>query len=296
MREAQVDGQLDGSASDAAPRAGGEAVADPLTGPLTDPLTDPLTGQAAGSRWSGRPSGRTAWRVLVPLTALLAGLLFATSAATAKGTDLRAGRRTQVTDLISEQRKDVAVQERLAAGLRRQVADIQRVAAAGDSRVAVERARGDVLAVPAGLTAVRGPAVTVTLNDAPRRSGVTPASANPDDLVVHQQDVQAVVNALWAGGAEAMTLMGQRVISTSAVRCVGNTVVLHGRVYSPPFVVSAIGDTSGMKQALEQEPGVAFFRSFVDRFGLGYSVHSDKDLRLPAYDGPLELPHVTGTS
>jgi uncharacterized protein YlxW (UPF0749 family) len=253
----------------------------------------PAGGDAAAG---AGPSRRTAWRVLVPLTALVAGLLFATSAATAKGTDLRAGRRTQVTDLIAEQRKAVDVQERRAATLRREVADIQALAAAGDSRVAGERARGDALARPAGLTAVRGPGLTVTLDDAPRRPGAPPASANPDDLVVHQQDLQAVVNALWNGGAEAMTLMGQRVISTSAVRCVGNTVILHGRVYSPPFVVSAVGDTRRMQQALTAEPGVTFFRTFVDRFGLGYSVRTDKNLRLPAYDGPLELPHVTGTS
>jgi uncharacterized protein YlxW (UPF0749 family) len=237
----------------------------------------------------GRPG--PAWRVLVPVTALVAGLLFATSAATAAGTDLRAGRRTQLADLIYAERKTVDGQERGAAALRREVAAVQAAVAARDSRVAAERSRGDALAGAAGLTAVRGRGVTVSLNDAPRKDGVPPASDNPDDLVVHQQDVQAVVNALWAGGAEAMTLMGQRVISTSAVRCVGNTVVLHGRVYSPPFVVSAIGDPGLLRTALDDEPGVEFFRTFVDRFGLGYSVRTE-DLHLPAYDGPLDLPHV----
>ena len=56
-----------------------------------------------------------------------------------------------------------------------------------------------------------------------------PNESDNDDLVVHQGDVQAVVNALWAGGAEAMSIMDVRVISTSAVRCVGNTLLLHGR-------------------------------------------------------------------
>ena len=65
-----------------------------------------------------------------------------------------------------------------------------------------------------------------------------------------------MVNALWAGGAEAMMLMDQRVISTSAVRCVGNTLILQGRVYSPPYVITAIGDQDGMKQALDQSPEV----------------------------------------
>jgi uncharacterized protein YlxW (UPF0749 family) len=232
--------------------------------------------------------------VLVPVTALVAGLLFATSAATAAGTDLRAGRRTQLTELIAEERRTVDAQERQAASLRSAVARVQAAAAAGNSSVAAERARGDALAPAAGLISVTGPGVTVRLDDAPRKDGVPPASDNPDDLVVHQQDVQAVVNALWAGGAEAMTLMGQRVISTSAVRCVGNTVVLHGRVYSPPFVVSAIGDPQRLKIALDQEPGVEFFRTFVDKYGLGYSVRTVDPLHLPAYDGPLELPHVVG--
>lgn len=263
----------------------GQSTPDAASGGVSEAPSEPPA--------AGRPHRpRSAWQVLVPLTALAAGLLFATSAATAAGTDLRAGRRTQLTDLIAEEQRTVDAQERQARALRTSVAQVQAVAATGDSRVAGERARGDLLAPAAGLTAVVGPGVTVRLDDAPRRDGVPPASDNPDDLVVHQQDVQAVVNALWAGGAEAMTLMGQRVISTSAVRCVGNTVVLHGRVYSPPFVVGAIGETRRLRLALDQEPGVEFFRTFVDRFGLGYSVRTSSQLRLPAYDGPLELPHV----
>ena len=239
------------------------------------------------------PRQGRAWHVLVPLTALLAGLLFATSAATAQGTDLRAGRRSALTELISAQGDDVQRQERTAAQLRADVAALQRSAAAGNGRVAAARALGDAVADAAGLTPVTGPGLTVTLDDAPRQDGVPPASDNPDDLVVHQQDVQAVVNALWAGGAEAMTLMGQRIISTSAVRCVGNTVILHGRVYSPPFVVRAIGDTAAMREALDDEPGVQYFKTYVERFGLGYSVRRSRQLVFPAYDGPLELPHVT---
>src|SRR6185437_12861986 len=113
----------------------------------------------------------------------------------------------------------------------------------------------------AGLTALRGPGLTVRLDDAPRRAdGSRPAGARPDDLVVHQQDVQAVVNALWAGGAEAMTLMGVRVIATSAVRCVGNTLLLDGQVYSPPFEIAAIGDQVRLQRSLDDTEGVALFR------------------------------------
>lgn len=236
------------------------------------------------------------WSVLVPVTALGAGLLFATSASTAQGTDLRGGRFSQLTDLISSTATDVAEQEKEAAALRREVTDVGGVAAARSSTVAAERARGDSLAGAAGLEAVQGPGVSVSLDDAPRlKDGQPAASSNPDDLVVHQQDVQSVVNALWAGGAEAMTLMGERMISTSAVRCVGNTLLIQGRLVGPPFIISAIGSPGAMRAALSVEPGVALFQRYVDDFGLGYQVTSHKTLHLPAYDGPLDLPHVDRT-
>ena len=235
---------------------------------------------------------RRPWTLLVPLTALGAGLLFATSASTAQGTDLRADRRLQLTELIARERAALERRADAAVELRKQVEAASAEVAERDSRVTAAAAPRE-LEVAAGLTAVRGPAVTVSLDDAPRQPGRPPLSDEPDDLVVHQQDVQAVVNALWAGGAEAMTLMGQRVVSTSAVRCVGNTVVLHGRVYSPPFVVTAIGDPGALTAALEREPGVQYFQTFVERFGLGYAVERDDSVELPAYEGPLELPSVT---
>ena len=234
---------------------------------------------------------RRPWSVLVPLTALAAGLLFATSASTALGTDLRADRRLQLTELIARERAAVERRDRAAAELRERVQRESTAVAERDSQVAREAAPV-ALEEAAGLLAVSGPGVTVSLDDAPRRPGRPPLSDDPDDLVVHEQDVQAVVNALWSGGAEAMTLMGQRLVSTSAVRCVGNTVILHGRVYSPPFVVTAVGDAGALRRALDQDPGVAYFRTFVDLFGLGYAVRDERDVELPAYDGPLELPNV----
>lgn len=234
---------------------------------------------------------RRPWVVLVPLTALGAGLLFATSASTAQGTDLRADRHLQLTELIARERDDVERRQQEASALRSTVEGAAARVAQQDSRVADARAPAPLEAA-AGLVPVRGPAVTVSLDDAPRQPGRPPLSDDPDDLVIHQQDVQAVVNALWAGGAEAMTLMGQRIVSTSAVRCVGNTVVLHGRVYSPPFVVTAVGDPAALRASLEDDPAVLSFRTFVELYGLGYSVQTEAEVDLPAYEGPLELPHV----
>src|SRR5262249_55282869 len=112
------------------------------------------------------------------------------------------------------------------------------------------------------------------------------------DVVVHQQDVQSVVNALWAGGAEAMTIMGVRVISTSAVRCVGNTLLLHGRVYSPPFRIAAIGGADRMRAQLDSDPGVRAFQDAVAAFGLGYTVEPSNDISAPPFTGSVGLDYA----
>ena len=234
---------------------------------------------------------RRAWPLFVALTALGAGLMFATSAATARGTDLRADGRLRLTELIAREQQDVSSRARESDQLRGQVAGLVAQAAVDDSRISRASASAE-LELAAGLRPGRGPAVTVTVDDAPRQPGRPPLSDDPNDLVVHSQDLQAVVNALRAGGAEAVSLMGQRIVSTSAVRCVGPTVIVNGRRYSPPYVVTAIGDPKALRDALESEPGVDFYRTYVDRFGLRYDVRTERSVELSAYDGPLELPSV----
>jgi uncharacterized protein YlxW (UPF0749 family) len=231
--------------------------------------------------------------MLVPVTAMLAGLLFAASAHTAQGTDLRGGRFSDLTGLIDASSKNVRKQEQQAAQLRHQVETMTAGAASDSTSVAAERSHSDQLLGAAGLQAVSGPGLRVSLDDAPTHPGEPPLSDNPDDLVVHQQDVQSVLNALWAGGAEAMTLMGERIVSTSAVRCVGNTLLVQGRLIGPPFVIQAIGPTGAMRAALDVEPGVALFQRYVDDFGLRFEVTRASVLHLPAYDGPLDLPHTS---
>jgi uncharacterized protein YlxW (UPF0749 family) len=241
-------------------------------------------------RGRGRAGRSPVWSLLVPVVAMLAGLLFTTTATTAGGTDLRNDRRPDLTGLIAERKRQVAEDEARAADLRHDIEQQTDNLAGSDARIADQRARAEAGQGAAGLVAMHGPGLTVRLNDAPRRAdGSLPAGARPEDVVVHQQDVQAVVNALWAGGGEAMTIMGVRVIATSAVRCVGNTLLLDGRVYSPPFVITTIGDPDRLRQALDAAEGVRLFRQAAADFGLGYEVRVEADVTVPAYDGSLAL-------
>jgi uncharacterized protein YlxW (UPF0749 family) len=86
-----------------------------------------------------------------------------------------------------------------------------------------------------------------------------------------------------------MMIMDQRVLTTSAVRCIGNTLLLQGRTYSPPFVVTAIGDAASMSAALDDEPGVQLLLQYVNKYQLGYEVTSLESVELPAYDGTIRM-------
>ena len=144
-----------------------------------------------------------------------------------------------------------------------------------------------------GLTEVVGPGMRVALDDSSADPADLPGNPGPNDLVVHQQDVQAVVNAFWRGGASAVQVMDQRIVSTSAVRCVGNTLILQGRVYSPPFTVTAVGDVERMGEALDDDPQIAVYREYVDVYGLGWSVDTEAQVSIPAYTGSVLPAYAT---
>ena len=238
------------------------------------------------------PRGRrpSVWTVLVPVVALLAGLLFATSGRTAQGIDLRAGQTTELSELIRSRNRVVARQDEQLADLQRQVQTLTEQAASRDGDVAAATSAGAEGALSAALVPLTGPGVVITLDDAPQRpDGSLPVDARPDDLVIHQSDVQAVVNAVWAAAADGVAIMDRRLIATSAVRCVGNTLLLQGRTYSPPFVVTAIADPTAVRAQLAVSPQVRVFQQAVEAFGLTFEVRERDEIVLPAYDGSLDL-------
>ncbi|MGS0685585.1 DUF881 domain-containing protein [Nakamurella sp. GG22] len=234
-----------------------------------------------------RSTAAVAWRVGVLVVCLGAGVLLGTARSYSQGEDI-SNRSIDLSAVVRQAGQRVLAADAQAASLQAQID----AAAEGDVSPLVEAARDEVTALEpaAGLVAVEGPGMSVSMSDAPRDAdGNYPAGVDPDDLVIHQQDVQSVVNAMWAGGAEAMMIMDQRVLTTSAVRCIGNTLLLQGRTYSPPFVVTAIGDATSMSAALDAEPGVQLLLQYVEKYQLGYTVTELDSVTLPAYDAPVRL-------
>ena len=223
---------------------------------------------------------------------LLCGSLFVVSAQNSQGTDLRPGRYTDLAALAGSEARDYAG---LRARVRDLNADIDRLTSSvSDRQVDRYQRRIQELSDPAGLVPRSGPGVTVTLADAPD-DVIASADIDVNFLVVHQQDIQAVVNAMWKAGAKAVTVQGQRVVSTTGIKCEGPVVQLQGVPYPQPYRISAVGDPAALRAAIESDDYLRVYREQAadPAIGVGWDLRTEKFLTAPAYDGLLNLSYAT---
>lgn len=223
----------------------------------------------------------------------LAGMIFWVSFNTAQGTNIRSDESMlRFSDLIDERSRENRQLESSTARLREEVSGL---AKRDSGSSAEERERLSEVEREAGAQKLTGAGLTVTLTDAPSdATAQLPGwpEPEPDYLVIHQQDLQAVVNALWEGGAEGIQVMDQRLISTSAVRCVGNTLILQGQLYSPPYTVTAVGDPDKLRRSLDTNKTIEMYKKYVDAYGLGWKVEEHERRTLPGYTGTIDLQHA----
>jgi uncharacterized protein YlxW (UPF0749 family) len=224
---------------------------------------------------------------LVGVLAVLGFLLVTAADATRVGRRAAEPRKTQLIRLIEARRSQVGDLDAAVATLRAQVAATTR-RAAQQSRTDTDRAAAATrLSMLAGTLPVQGSGVRVRLGDSER------APASPDDVSagrVHDVDVQLVVNALFAAGAEAVAINGNRVVATTAIRSAGDTLVVNFRPLRPPYRIDAIGaDVSRFDKSEIAER----FRRWTRLFGLSFSARHESKLEVPSYTGRVSIATAT---
>ena len=243
------------------------------------------------TRDNGRVRRRKSFGVALAATVMTFLVVLAFRGPESASPESRLPERYRLADLIERQQDATEALRDEVAGLRAEV-DRQRAEQSSRSAsVATRETKLTDLAQFAGVDAVRGPGLEVTLDDSRLRT--PPEGGNVNDLVIHSQDVQAVVNALWRSGAEAVAINGQRLVATSAVLCVGNTLLLNGTVHSPPYVVTAIGAT---RDRFDTDRLVRRLRAAASAFGLELDVQRVADLELPAYAGSTKVTYARPVS
>ena len=228
---------------------------------------------------------------MTPAVFVLSGSLFVVSAANSEGTDLRPGRYTDLASLVQTESDQYDELEQQVRELDAEVTNL--AAGVKDANVRRFQRKVQSLKDPAGLTPRAGPGLTVTLSDAPEEV-LNSSTQDPNLLVVHQQDIQAVVNAMWKGGARAVTVQGQRIVSTTGIRCEGNSVQLQGVPYPQPYVISAVGDQAALEDAIEDDSYLDVYRSQAEQadISVGWDVESETLVTAPPYDGLLDIDYA----
>jgi uncharacterized protein YlxW (UPF0749 family) len=136
------------------------------------------------------------------------------------------------------------------------------------------------LRIRAGVTPVQGPGIVITIDDKDQ-SSKNPGDVNPNALITHDVDLLMLLNELRVAGAEALGLNDQRVVNTTAVRCVGPALYVNNTPISAPFVVKAIGNVDTLYGAANLPYGV------IDQLKpLG--IHVDIEKR-----ASIQLPSIT---
>ena len=240
---------------------------------------------------SDKPARRPGWRRrVIPVLVLIAlGALTGTAVAQvrerqAEGTGLRA-------ELADEARARTAAGDALAKRtqeLRDDVAAVQESALGNDALG--KRLTGGLraLGLASGTLPVRGPGIVVTVDDAPAE-GVQADAARPGNAVdgrVQDRDLQSIVNGLWAAGAEAVAVNGQRLTALTAIRGAGEAVLVDLRPLSPPYVVEAIGDPQDLEVEFVDGRSGRRLITNMSLYRLPFKVERDDRLSLPGAATP----------
>ena len=239
---------------------------------------------AAPRDWS-----RPGWLLLAGLLAV--GLLLSTAAAQARN---RLSSTAEARSaLVGEIRARSSANDTRETSLERARADVAatrrkalRLTTEGTSLAA----RLATLEVVTGAAPVTGPALVVHLTDAPAgdNGGADgdPRTGSSADGRVTDRDLQTVVNEVWASGAEAVAVNGQRLTALSAIRSAGDAVLVDFRPLSPPYDIVGVGPASEMRASFVEGFGGSYLQALRD-YGIGYSLSTKGSVRLAESSGVM---------
>ncbi|MHB1485287.1 MAG: DUF881 domain-containing protein [Saccharofermentanales bacterium] len=127
----------------------------------------------------------------------------------------------------------------------------------------------------AGFTDVTGKGLVVTLDDQSIKDPSFPATTS----AIHDLDIRQVVDIMRSCGAVAISVNGERVVSTSELTCNGPTVQINKKKFPVPYKIAAIGDVVLMKTMIEKDTYI------VNRIlsNIQFSIKIDEELTIKAF-------------
>jgi uncharacterized protein YlxW (UPF0749 family) len=155
----------------------------------------------------------------------------------------------------------------------------------GDLTAAISAER-----INAGLVPLEGPGVVATFQDS--TAAVIPQNEDPSNYILHDYMLRDVLNTLWAAGAEAISMNGERILSNTPLYCVGTTVIANATRLSPPYEVHAIGNPEALEAGLRNSPQMRQFNERAQIYDLPITIQQAAKVPIPAYSGAIAMKYA----
>lgn len=190
-------------------------------------------------------------------------------------------RENELLSDITALKKDYEELER-AYEEKSKIVDEYKNASSGNSQlISSMKDEIETLSIIAGTKDVQGEGIVINLDD----SKIKPTNSINDSLfIVHDADLQMIVNELKAAGAEAININGERIITTSAIRCVGPVIQVNSQKIAPPFIIKAIGNAQYLESALNLKGGIS---DQLKENDLNFQIKREKNVVIEKYKYPI---------
>ncbi|MCW2278520.1 DUF881 domain-containing protein [Heliophilum fasciatum] len=146
----------------------------------------------------------------------------------------------------------------------------------------------------AGMVAVEGPGVVITLDDSPLARQFDEQSRKDirNEYYIHDTYLRELVNALWMAGAEAVSVNQQRLVANSEIFCGGTTIFINRDYVTPPFVIRAVGDPKTLTASLNMVLTSLLLKDLNQRFGVVFDIAPSDRVQIPEYRGDIQYQHA----
>jgi uncharacterized protein YlxW (UPF0749 family) len=192
-------------------------------------------------------------------------------------------RNKALVGLINNLEEEISRYQENLNTLREELDKIKNSNAGGQEDIQKLQQKIQKAKLSAGLVPVKGRGVKVVVDD--NKAGLNSApNDDPNRYIIHYENILNIITELKLGRAEAISINGQRIVTPSEIRCVGNVILVNTTRLAPPFEISAIGNPDILEEVL-------LFGEYDLLKSTGFPVNYTKHNR----DNPLEIPAYSGT-
>jgi len=225
------------------------------------------------------------WVVPITIVCIISGLLLSLQfKVQASLVSNPIGERNKVLiGIIKNLETEISSYQKELTQMRKELQQIENKTALGQEDIKKLQQKVQKAKFTAGLVAVKGRGITVTLDD--NKAGLSTApNDDPNRYIIHYENILNIITELKLGRAEALSINGQRIVTPSEIRCVGNVILVNTTRLAPPFEIKAIGDPDLLENVLISGEYDILNSS---GFPVDYTKHTT--------DNPVEIPAYTGT-